>query len=202
MRTALCAIALSVLSLVGEMATAKVRIEILPAPDDLFEQSDGAEVIRPAEGEILVIGWIEHPDFAIAEVGQMAVEAPDGRRLPMLVESDLLYEFDRIVRARVAFAVPADTVLSSGSFFVEWGPGVTSENRKVGRMALDPSMRDRYRTFRVVRSETAPEVPLSSSIEVVAESHADYYFLWYLLPMAVIFIVLTVRRIHARLPDR
>jgi len=185
-------------------AAESTYLELLPVPETFLEPVEGAEILRPGDGEVLVVGWIEHPDFAVSDVNNIAVRSPDGRALPLWVEEDLLYEFDRIVRARIAFPVPEELLRSPDALTLEWGAETVSENRKVAGIALDPSMRDRYRTFRIVRSETASEATadMSSTIEVIADSQADYYFLWYLLPMAVIFVILSIRRIHARHSDR
>jgi len=80
-----------------------------------------------------------------------------------------------------------------------WGPDVQAENVRVAAFALDAAQPQLYRGFRPQRQAAAGPLDTQvASIEVIADSSAEYHFLWYLLPMGVIFLLLSVRKVRAR----
>ena len=166
-----------------------------------FEETssgDGATVV-PDEGRVVVVGSVDYPGFSIADASRVTVVAPGERQLPLRIDKDsITRDFDRIVALRCFFVVDASE-LSGGRFMLVWGPEVSAKNRLVGRIRPDRGLPDAYREF--VREAAPPSADVGTSIatvEVIADSTAEYHFLWYLLPIAVIFIILTFRKLHAR----
>lgn len=149
-----------------------------------------------------MLGSFDHPDFAIENVSQITVTGPDGRQLPLTIESQSTFlEFDRIVALRFCFVIDEAAASSpKGDFKVSWGPDVRAENVKVDRFSLDASLAARYREFRWARADRdgAGRTTSVASVEVIADSSAQYHFLWYLLPIAVVFVLLTIRKTRAR----
>lgn len=184
----------------GARADSVVDLELVPPAPGRFDAGDVQPTAIAPGGQTLVFGRFEHPDFAIESIDQLAVVAPDGRRLPLTIDSEsIFFEFDRIVSIEFFFTVddaltlPADT-----PFRLKWGGDVRGDNVRVGRIVLDPSKRDRYLQCRPrTGGDALPPDASLASIEVIADSTADFYFLLYLLPMAAIFVVLTVRKIRA-----
>jgi hypothetical protein len=182
-------------------AAESVRLQLEPVQVDPFAAPAGEAVARPAEGMVLVVGRFDHPDFRVADANQLEVLAPDGRRIPLLVDSTSVFmEFDRIVSLRLAFEVPAaEAGDGAGDFRLRWGPDVVSLNVMAWSLEIDPAHLDAYRGF--TWSEPAGALgddTQFASIEVIADSTAEYHFLYYLLPMALIFTLLTIRKIRAR----
>lgn len=178
-------------------ATQSVEIELAPLREELLDR-EGPPVI-PEAGRLLVVGRFDDPRLGIENINQITVLTAGGRQLPLQIESDSIYfEFDRIVSLRFFFTVDGS---ETGSLSIQWGPDVRAQNAKVKQLALDPAHRDLYREFRWRPRESAPKEESSvASIEVIADSSAEYHFLWYLLPMAVIFVLLTIRKASGRYP--
>jgi len=187
----------------SDAASDQTDLEVSSPSDAAFEAVPGAEILRPGSGEVALIGRITDPRFAIAEMNQAALRAPDGRLFPLAIETESVFrEFDRIVSLRFYVMLPESVVAADGRFAVVWGPEVVSPNRTTGPFGLDPALRERYRELRPPSDDTSPGGQGAvASIEVIADSHAEYYFLWYLLPMAVIFVILTLRKWHGRNAD-
>jgi hypothetical protein len=160
-----------------------------------------AEALRPDPGQVLVCGRFDPPGFYVDDVNQLTVFGPDGRPLPLTVDaSSLFVEFDQIVSLRVCFALP-EAVADAADLELRWGPDVRAENLQVPALALDAAQPQLYRGFRIRRQAGAGTGDTQvASIEVIADSSAEYHFLWYLLPMGVIFVLLTIRKIRARHP--
>jgi hypothetical protein len=182
-----------------------VPLELVPARDELFAQQPTGAPVVPENGQIIVVGRFDGADFAIERTDQITVLAPGGRALPLRIESDSIYrEFDRIVSLRLCFTA-ADEAESRapGAFKLEWGADVKADNVLTGPIALDPARKDAYREFRWRQKPAAPATGAGqgasvATIEVIADTTAEYHFLWYLLPITLIFILLTIRKIRAR----
>lgn len=183
------------------MAAQSVSLDLLPASEALFQsETEGAKPnVNPEEGQVAVVGSFSPPAFEVEDINQVAVVDPDGNLLALQVDSELvMVEFsDRIVSLYFCFFVRAGDVKPGGTpFVVKWGPDVKAQNVSVDRLVLDERRRERYRSFRV-RAD-GPGDAHTSTIIVIADSSAEYHFLWYLLPMALIFVLLTIRKIRAR----
>lgn len=184
-------------------AAESVPLAVGPASTAFLQEWPGDEPLMPGRGEVVVAGRFEAPAFYVDDLRQIAVSGPDGVRIPLQVDGGSLFvEFDQIVSLRFAFlAAEADVQGATGGFVLEWGPDVAAENVRLENLALDAERPELYRAFR-----PAPPAPASgddvqvASIEVIADSTAEYHFLYYLLPMALIFLLLSVRKVRARHP--
>jgi len=176
-----------------------VVLAFVPAREGLFVEGAGAPNAIPGEGEVLVVGRFDDVRFAVKNINRVTVVAPDGRKVPLDVGRTFA-EFNKIVSVHLCFRVARKEVLpGTEPFELRWGPDVKAENRKVKSIVLDPARREQYREFRWGRRRTDTSADEQvTTLTVIADSYADYYFLWYLVPMALIFVLLTVRKIRAR----
>jgi hypothetical protein len=182
-------------------AAESVRLLLQPAFVDPFAAPAEGPFIEPADGGILVVGRFDRPDFGIADVTQIEALAPDGRQLPLRIDAgSVCMEFDRIVSLRLAFeATEAEAEDAPGEFTLRWGPEIAGPNASVESLAIDPARLDSYRGFTWAEPAGAlGDDTQFASIEVIADSTAEYHFLYYLLPVALIFTLLTIRKIRAR----
>ena len=157
----------------------------------------------PGPGELAVLGTFVHPLLSIRDISEITVIAPDGHQVPLSIElSSIFFEFDRIVSLRFFFLIgESEASAEARPFVIQWGPGVKADNAKVNRIVLDPGRCPLYREFRWRETGSASSQSRSvATIEVIADSSAEYHFLWYLLPMALIFAILTIRKIRASHP--
>ena len=187
-------------------AAESVNLRLVPATDALFVSDSAARarpdpsVIRPAQAQVAVVGRIDHPRLSLSDVSRVTVIGPDGNAVPLRVESRSLFiEFDRIVSMRLCFFARSEDVAAGRPFVLKWGTDVQAENVKAERLAFDAAQRERVREFRWRPEPSSPAAAANvTTIEVIADSSAEYHFLWYLLPMALIFVLLTIRKIQAR----
>ena len=196
-RTLFAGLVLAFLALCGGAAVAdQAALEFLPA-DEAQLSATGAPA--PAEpGTVLVFGRLDDPAFSITDPAQVTVVDAKGQQFPLLIEEKSLFrDLGRIVSMRFVFAIP-ESELAAGGFQLKWGPEVRASNAVGGEIALASVARERLRQFRWSRAPSSAEPPSVATIEVIADSHAGWYFLWYLLPISVIFILLTIRKIRAR----
>lgn len=174
----------------------------LAEPDDLtLEARAGEPPLIPAHGRILAFGRMDHEGFDISDISELTVEGPHGDQLPLLIDtSSIITEFGGIVSLRFAFELAAEEAHPDDTAFrILWGGGVEAQNEKTGQIFIDPDKRELYR--RLVRREGPGEGAAAgepySTIVVIADSTAEYHFLWYLLPMGLLFILLTIRKLRA-----
>lgn len=177
-------------------------MEISPIDEVTLDQLSGSPAIEPAEGNVLVSGRVDHAGFFIDELSQVTVESPHGERVPLLIDrSSIFREFGSVVSLLFAFEISESAAEGGGKGFrILWGPSIEADNKEVERVHVDPDRPALYRQFRWVESlggESDDETPFST-IVVIADSTADYHFLWYLLPMGLIFTLLTIRKTRAR----
>ena len=179
-------------------AAERVELHLLEAPDEVFASGDLSPTISPGPGQVVIFGEFGDVGGSVENISQISVVTPGGGRPEVIVETGgVFYEWDRIVAVRMCFMVPEDQVSdAAGALALVWGPDVASQNREVERIVLDPAHRERSFEFRTARKTVSREESVAQ-IEVVADSAAGYYFLWYLLPIAVIFTLLTIRKIRA-----
>lgn len=152
---------------------------------------------------MLVLGRVTGAGFAVDRPEQVEVLDPDGRQAPLRVEEARLWRDpvvgNRIVSMDFSFlARAADVTGRAGDFRLRWGPEVRGPVTLAGAPVLDPARREAYREFRLASREAAPpDGAQSAQLVVVADSRADWYFLWYLVPMALILALLTARKLLA-----
>jgi hypothetical protein len=146
---------------------------------------------------IIAVGLLDIPYFSVQDISHVALNDVCGNPVPLWVETTSLYsEFDdgTINMMRIAFLIP-ESDLEKGALRLSWGDSVKSENRMVDRIDLYQENRDRYRTFICEAQPRGNDAGnFSSSVVVIVDDKADIYFLWYLLPIILIFIFLFVRK--------
>ena len=146
---------------------------------------------------IIVVGLLDMPYFSIQEINQVALHDADGVPVPLWIDVSSLYsEFDdgTINLMRIAFLIP-EADLEKGALRISWGDHVTSENNLVDHIDLYQESREKYRTFVCEEQPRGNDAAnFSSSVVVIVDDKADIYFLWYLLPIVLIFILLFVRK--------
>lgn len=173
----------------------RLAIRDWPEPPPFPLSAEPTESFAIGHDSLLVAGSFSPPDFSIADISQARLTDGLGRPIELLVErSSLFEEFGEIVGMRIAFRLPVDS-LAAGLPVLSWGAGVTAPVRAIDRFVFPDSARPQLRTF-VPEPVTDPDAapPRFATIEVIADSHADTYYLWYLLPMAVIFLMLAIRK--------
>jgi hypothetical protein len=168
-----------------------------PADPAAWASPDSPGALRPsAPGSWLVAGRVALPDFSIATPAQLRLEEAGGRPIPLVVESGTLYrEFGEIVGLRIAFEFdPAS--LAKGLPRLVWGPECNASNRLEATLLFTPEAAGRVRPFtlQAEAASAADEAAQFVTIEIIADSKADRYYLWYLLPMGLIFTLLIVRK--------
>jgi len=176
-------------------------LRLVPPDDEFFARAGFA---RPSPEEhqkarrFVVVGRFGPPGFAVAAPEELTLTTGSGRTVPLTIESaTLVREFDRlIVSARLAFELDAETLAASGgALSLAWGPEVRAPNALVERLALVTQPETSWLTF-IAESPRAGEETVAS-IVVIADSSAGWQFLWYLLPMALIVLLLVIRKAAA-----
>ncbi len=152
------------------------------------------------EGKLRFIGNFNEPSFSIPTLDNITVRDSAGNMIPLKIEeSSLVEEFGATVSLWLSFDIPADVISKDKALTLEWGNEVSAKNTRVKNIKADPSSVASYRTFTWRKKNDRASF---ATIEVIADSNADYYFLWYLLPMLLIFIVLTIRKMSTnRIPE-
>jgi hypothetical protein len=193
---------LGALALLAPLAAAaagedSLRLVVEAAGEDLFmEPATGGERLDPGPGRAACL--LRYDRFELESTDQVTVIAPDGEAVPLVIETCSIFEeFNEIiVGLRLYFVVPEGRARPGEDVYeLKWGPEVSATNSRVERLFLDPDLCDRYRALRA--APAGGEDSTTASIVIIADSSADYHFLWYLLPMAMIFALLTVRKVLA-----
>lgn len=178
-----------------------LRLDIEPVDEVFFDSMAGASPVLPDQGMLLVAGSMDHPGFYVESLNNVSVESSDGTRVPLMVDmSSLLREFDGVVAGLFAFSVPEN---HADEYKIVWGSAVeAADNILLDEFKLDPERAGLYRQFRWTETlaSGAEDTPFST-IVVIADSTAEYHFLWYLLPIGLVFILLTFRRFFLRDPS-
>ncbi len=179
-------------------AAQTARLVLAPAPAGLLAETRDRPTVAPGPDQAAVVGRLSPQGFAIQAVEHLSLQGPDGAPIPFLVERGSLSGEWEIESLRIAFLLPADRAQPGTACRVVWGPDVTGRGQTVDAFRVDPEAVDRVLTFRVEAGPPAGEAESVATIEVRADSYADYYGLWYLLPIGTVFVLLTVRKIRAR----
>ena len=123
---------------------------------------------------------------------------PNDSPIPLIVDTSSLYsEFDDGVcnSMRIMFRI-RESVVEKGGLRLVWGNEISVNNTQVDQISIYREDKDRYRTF---NWEAQPEGDdggsYAATLEVIVDDYADTYYLWYLLPMALIFTLLFVKKI-------
>lgn len=179
-------------------ASGKANLYFVPMSREL---SVGAGVsVVPSRNEIAVIGQFNDAAFKISSIDELTVLTADNKVVPLTVDrSAVLREWGNIVSVRFAFTVPKKAARNEDTgYVIRWGKDVEGRNTIVDGLALDPSHSADYREFawEAGRDQRGDDISVAK-IRVIADSNAEKYDLWYLLPMALIMILLTIRKFCA-----
>ena len=154
-----------------------------------------------SDNGIIVVGMLDMAYFSVQDASQVTLNDADGNPVPLWIDTSSLYsEFDDgyINLMRIAFLIPEPN-LEKGALRLSWGDSVKAENRVVDQIDLYQESKDRYRTFICEEQPRGNDAAnYSSSVVVIVDDKADIYFLWYLLPIVLIFILLFVRKALGR----
>lgn len=177
-----------------------VILRVTPKPDHAppTQESETGSVQLLSEGTAWVYGRLTGHGFVVSDPLAIVLADADGEKIPLFVETDtLLTEFGEIVGIWFCFSVPSDIADSETEFTLHWGRDAGEYTTGVSRIFFAKAELDRVYGSEI---ESLPatgedgEQTSIASIEVVADSSAEYGFLWYLLPMAVLFFILTIRK--------
>lgn len=186
-----------------------VTLQLLPAEPALFESSDEGHPCQPGEGEILVVGRFNDPRFAVASIDKVSLATVSGEAVPFLIDqASVLKEFvesGRIISFRLCAIVPA-RLWQNGrepELVLKWGDEVSGRARLVAGFRLDPERAESYRGFlwgdAASRPSAADEPVKELAITVTAERGAELHKYWYLIPLLVLFLLLSVKKLSVRL---
>ena len=167
-----------------------------PQTSDELPLSPTPTVQPESPDTLMVFGRFDSPDLALSSLAEIGVSDGLGRPRPLIIETTTLTrEFGEIVGMTLAFELdPAS--LQAGPPRIEWGPGVVRSNREVPLLAFPPDAVNRLRRFLPAPMDSPPQEETQlATIAIIADSRADIYFWWYLLPMAVVFGLLAVKKL-------
>jgi len=177
-----------------------IILTVKPPDDSFFEQAmDGSCTSMGANRSVrMVVGLINEPSFEIKNTENAVLYDSDGRKIPIIMDKSSFYsEFgdSTINSMRIAFITDDDTI-AKGSFRFEWGENIRADNKIVDSIAVYRANKDNYRVFVWENQPQKSDLAnYSATLDVIVDDKADTYYLWYLLPMAMIFAMLIVRRI-------
>lgn len=179
-------------------ATSMVLV-IQPAPDDFVQGAKSGDFSHESiqDDSIILIGRIDLPDFMITDLSQIQMKDNSGDLYPLYIEEASIYsEFDEdeVNGLRLCAIIP-EKELAEGPAYLQWGSEVNGNNTVLETLPIHANHKEKYRLFQL---EPAPETEDSASyyatLEVIVDDHADSYYLWYLLPMALIFSLLMIKK--------
>ena len=184
------------------LAAEGVILVVKEVPDDFFDNAvtDGSVKFAHGKDTLTVVGRFIKDTFAIASISNVTVLDAKSRQIPLQIDSSSVYrefEDDDITQIRFAFEIDKGA-LAEGPPRLEWGEDVSASNVLVDSISIDAGSRDRYRTF--AWEECASGEGYDSQVatlEVVVDDKANLYYLWYLLPMGIVFGLLALRKIYA-----
>jgi hypothetical protein len=177
---------------------ASVLLTIKPVYDDFFNKaSDGhCPDLNGMDDALFIVGTFNPPTFSVKSTDNMALSAADGTPISMIIDKSSLYsEFEGagINSMRFAFVI-SEKVLAKGAPTLKWGSDIAANNSEVEEIIIFNGDKQRYRTFSWEERLKNSEGPYVATIEVIVDDYADTYYLWYLMPMALIFGLLFFKK--------
>ena len=179
----------------------EARFAPSPASPALFENNSGRPLVAPPpEGCLVMVGKMESPDFSIAHLNQLKAVLPSGKIIPLQVDDRrTLREFGKIVSLDFYIIAPESEFSGTGSELVmQWGPDITADNHHLAGFSFDPAQANRCRMLcplPVTASGGGEAAVATTGIQVIADNKARYIPFWYLLPMALIFVLISIRKL-------
>jgi len=188
------------LNLNAENKTILLNITI---PDESFFKNikgSADPIFNLSEKQLLVTGWINPPDLTIKDISKALLYSPEGSEIAIFVDKSSIYsEFDdsEINSMFISFVISKDQA-DKGQFRFEWGDKVSAVNNVfIDKIYIYENNRTAYRRFNWEQLPcTEGSDAYTATLEVIVDDNADTYYLWYLLPMAMIFLLLIVRRLY------
>jgi len=183
-------------------AVESLPLHVGPVENEAFAEDQERPTAVPNPGRIGLVAVVDDESFSVDDIRHMVLFGPDKRPIPLVVDqSSLFEEFGRIAAMRFYCEFPASAISDDADFTLQWGQGIEADNRTIERIVLDPKIRGRYRRLRagVIGGDNLDGEDVAT-ITVIADSYADWYFLWYLLPLGCVLVLLCVRKFHA--PNR
>lgn len=174
-----------------------MNVVITKPANDFFEKSEaGLDPLLKNNDKFMVTGIINHPNFSILDTNQIAVIDDNGNKITLYIEEQSIYsEFDddEINSIKIAFLINASKEQSA--FILEWGDSVKAENKNVSEIKIFSEHKSLYRNFLLEQPQnTGNSSEYAATLEVIVDNNADVYYLWYLLPMILIFVLLFIRK--------
>jgi hypothetical protein len=176
-----------------------VHVVIIPADKGMFHGAlKGKDPLLADQSERYIAnGLIELPKSSIKKTSNITLKNAEGKNIPLIIESTSLYsEFDDGYNSlRAAFFISAAEA-EKGIFTLEWGDSVHARNTEIEKLNVYIDDKTRYRTFRMGdnNSGSRESSDYSATLEVIVDDHSDKYYLWYLLPIILIFTLLGIRK--------
>jgi hypothetical protein len=177
-----------------------VMLVIRPVTDDFFDNAQNGQdqELKGYDDELIVIGTINAPDFAVQDINNVTLFDATGSPIPLTIEKSSLYsEFDDgfYNLMRISFRI-RESILAQGALRLTWGSDISANNRQIDHIQVYLGEKERYRTFSWEAQPTGDDGgSYAATLEVIVDDYADTYYLWYLLPMALIFALLFVKKI-------
>ena len=180
------------------------QVEMVVSPFDAPASSQAMQRYEPlplAPGEVGLFGTIDPVGFVVTDIRQVTLLDPAGEPVALLIDADsLLEEFGEIVAMRFAAVAPADRVSSDAPFVLQWGPDIDADNTLAPKYLPEPGKLSRYRKLAPPTPDTTNETSLAT-LRIIADSQADWYFLWYLVPLVGIVVLVILQAIHGLRSD-
>lgn len=176
------------------LAENSADFQVAQPGNSLFNPEETSPTVVPDTGEVIVVGEFTSKDFKFKDINNVGIKQ-NGALVPLFVEKKSLFdEFGDGVYVSFRFYFKAtEADIDKSRYQLVWGEDVQAKNELAEAITLDPGKPSGYReaSFSTAKGGT------TASIEIVADSNAELYFLWYLLPMALILAILTVRKLRA-----
>ena len=195
------------LALAGWAAAAEsVTLQLLPAEPALFESADRGAAIEPGPGDIVILGRFNDPRFSAGSITNLSLATASGEAIPLLVDgASVLKEFGRIISLRLGAVIPA-RLRADGkdpALVLAWGPDVSGQNRVADGFRLAPERDGQVRGFVWNDARAGPgaggEPVTGLTVTLTAERGAELHKYWYLIPLGLVFVLLSIRKIAASL---
>jgi hypothetical protein len=181
--------------------SAEQSVSLIFSPLSSEWQADDKSAIIPPDNMVAVLGRFNDAEFSVDSVNRITVISPDNKPVPLVIdESSIFRNLGRIVSLSFYFLVAEQAAQDTDSLYTLcWGADVQADNAVVPGIAVNAEMPGKYLEFQWRQEGEPSDSDISSAtIEVIADSYANYYSLWYLLPMLLIFVLLTVRKLRGK----
>lgn len=165
-----------------------MNVEIRKGDDSLLSDQ---------EDTFCVIGVFNDPSFTIPGFQQVIAYDAADQPLTLIIDRSSLYsEFENgeINSMRIAILIDQKT-FQNGYLRLSWGEELKADNKLVDEIKVYRNHLDRYRTFNWESEPIQEESETyASSVDILVDDYSDTYFLWYLLPLVLLFILLIIRK--------